>query len=213
MSRLPIERPSGKVQLGPEDCYCTLGDPNVMITGTSPAAVPNYGSTANTTSPRLATGGLLHGVHPTGPYLPLYFTVRHEPTGGNWRTAIVSVIMCLIVVSADYRLLDWNILWFSYWVTEGLLMLLRIVFSDLTWSLIIGWLSAFVFPSISLILAIDWLIPGRPITFLIIHAHIPTFYFLYFCAINIVGLLPPLLPLRWAIDWALGFRPGFQRCH
>lgn len=124
---------------------------------------------------------------------------------------VVSAIMCILIAGTDYRLLDGVGLESMSWLTDAFLMCTRLLLSDWGWSIIVAGMTAFLLPPVAFVIAVDWLIPGRPITFLVIHGQMATTLFFYGCLLNILAFSPPLFPMRCGIDWVLSFRPGVQR--
>ena len=153
------------------------------------------------------------GTYPAAPSLPLHFTMRHDPEGGPCRTVIVSAIMCALIAGTDHRL--FNGIVFENMCTLAFLFLTgaRCVLLDLVWSAIIATVTAFIYPInfIALLIGIDWVIPGRPISFLLEHGQQAVSILFYVIALLGLGWMPPLLPVRWAIDWVLGYYPRLER--
>lgn len=151
-----------------------------------------YGSTAYT--------------QPPAPPLPTHFTTRIEEPDApvfTWRAVIVSAIMCLLLAGTDTRLLGGVILEYMNWLAEEFLAWMIFILSNLVWSLVVASFAALLFPAFSFLVAIDWLIPGRPITFLMVNGQEVTAYVFYICVLLLLAITPPVLPVRWALHWVL----------
>ena len=171
----------------------------------------SYGSTsASDNNPPPA---IERSTYPAAPSLPLHFTMHHEPKGGPCRTVVVTAIMCALIAGNDHRLYNGVVFDNVYSLAFLFLFGARNVLFNLIWSVMLATLTAFIFPLniIAFLIGIDWIIPGRPISFLLEHGQEPVSVFFYLIALVVLGWMPPLLPLRWAIDWVLGYHPRVER--
>lgn len=174
----------------------------------------NYGSvpSSSPTSATIAPRAVAYSATPSE-LLPLHFTMRHMPDGGIWRAVVVSAIMCALIAGTDHRLFNGIVYEYVDWAALCFLTGARAVLLDLVWSAVIATVLAFIWPVniIAFLIAVDWLIPGRPISFLLENGQGPVSILFYVSVLVMLGLLPPLLPLRWTIDWALGYFPRVER--
>lgn len=175
----------------------------------SPLGLPaqDYGSTTNAASSPTSQ----RQPYPAAPGLPVHFGTDQEQHGAVWRTVVVSAIMCLLLAGTDHRLLNGVLLESTSWLADACLLYTRLLLSDLLWSIVVGSITAFVLPPLGFLIAVDWLIPGRPITYLALHGQSATTYFFYSFLLLILAWAPPLLPLRWALEWILSLGSGVQR--